>query len=113
LPTYRRAIEQTRIDLAAAQLRGIWAAQRVYYLENRSYTNDLTVLGSSGLIDTTSLAVDTYYYYSLSSTGSSFAATASRSGSTSYTGTISINETGVVTGNVSGADGSTLTPGFQ
>jgi Tfp pilus assembly protein PilE len=41
MPSYRLAIRQSRADIAAANLRAIWAAERLYWLEYHSYTDKL------------------------------------------------------------------------
>jgi prepilin-type N-terminal cleavage/methylation domain-containing protein len=57
VPTFQRAIEQSKIDIAAANLRAIWAAERLYWLEYHSYTLDsdppthLETLNTLGLLD--------------------------------------------------------------
>ena len=51
VPRYTRAIEQSRADIAAANLRAIWSAERLYWLENRVYTADLNRLQTLGLLD--------------------------------------------------------------
>src|SRR5450830_404694 len=51
VPSFQRAMEQSRADIAAANLRAIWAAQRLYWLENHAYTSDLTQLQALGLLD--------------------------------------------------------------
>ncbi len=46
MPTFQHAIEQSRGDVAAANLRAIWAAERLYWLENHQYTGNLEDLRS-------------------------------------------------------------------
>ncbi len=108
-PSYNRAVEQMRADVAAGNLRSIWSAERVYWLENQTYATDLSQLGPSGLslLDPEILQTSTGYSYAFSgaSDGTSFAATATRVGSTAE---LSIDANGTVTV-VSG----TITPGFQ
>ncbi len=55
-PSFRRAVEQTKADIAGANLRAIWAAERLYWLKNRSYTANYAALrgqteGSEPLLD--------------------------------------------------------------
>jgi Tfp pilus assembly protein PilE len=56
-PSYQKAIEQSRTNIAAANLRAIWAAQRLYWLENHSYTpaiappSSAPALITMGLVD--------------------------------------------------------------
>ena len=51
MPIYQRAMEQARVDMAGAQLRSIYAAQRVYYLEHKTFAPDLQTLRRSDLIE--------------------------------------------------------------
>src|SRR5688500_15760156 len=53
VPSFRRALERSRTDVAAAQLQSIWAAQQLYWLENRTYATSLSSLNASGLLDST------------------------------------------------------------
>ena len=52
-PSYQQAIKQSRADIAAANLRAIWAAQRLYWLEFHGYTDKLEsqTAPSVGLVD--------------------------------------------------------------
>ena len=51
IPTFQRAIEQSRADVAAANLRAIWAAERLYWLEYHAYTDQFDNLRAMGLLD--------------------------------------------------------------
>lgn len=53
IPTFSRAIEQSRADIAAANLRAIWSAERLYWLEYHDYTtaSHLPTLRDLGLLD--------------------------------------------------------------
>jgi prepilin-type N-terminal cleavage/methylation domain-containing protein len=114
VPSYQRAVEQSRADIAAANLRTIWAAQRLYWLEYQSYTPNLSNLRSLGLVDPEVAASTTSYVYSIdSATSSAFTAVAARSGSGVWTGELSIDQTGLITGTISGAGQAAITPGFQ
>lgn len=112
-PCYRNAIEQARLDVAAVHLRSIWTAQRMYYLENRTYAPDLGTLATNDLLDIGALAADPWYSYQLSSNGSTYSVTASRNGSTVYSGALSIGPEGVVSGNLSRGTAIPMVPGFQ
>lgn len=114
VPSFRRAVDQSRADIATANLRAIWSAERCYWLEYRSYTSDLALLRSLGLLDPTIVTSSTFYTYSIpAAETSSFTATASRIGSTKWTGTFVIDETGVVTGSVTAPGESAIVPAFQ
>ena len=51
VPSFQRAIEQSRADIAVANLRAIWAAERLYWLEYHTYTTSVSTLQSSGSLD--------------------------------------------------------------
>ena len=98
---YDRALEQSRADIAAADLRAVWSAQRLYWLENRAYTADLTVLQAAGLLDPQIVLATSGYVYQVSAADSStFTANATRTGSTRWSGAYQIDETGLVSGSV-------------
>src|SRR5271157_5862294 len=50
IPQFSRALEQARADVAGANLRAIWTAERIYWLDNRNYTSSLNVLVSLNLL---------------------------------------------------------------
>ncbi len=54
--TFPRAVEQSRADLAAANLRTIWAAQRFYRLKNGVYAGSIDLLRQEDLIDSAVLS---------------------------------------------------------
>jgi type II secretory pathway pseudopilin PulG len=112
VPSFSRVNEQNKVDAAAQYLRSIWSAQRVYWLENRTFTTDLAALGSMGLIDPKIVGGDDGYFdYAIdSATSSAFSVTAIRDGSSVWSGTLTITEDGEVTGFVSGSGGTVLTP---
>jgi hypothetical protein len=117
-PYFGRALEQARADFAAANLRAIWAAERLYWLENHAYTNMLTQtspmgLVELGLLDPGIVSTSGDYTYSLSSTSSNaFTAQATRSSGTPWTGSFTIDQNGTIGGAVSGGT-TVITPGFQ
>ncbi len=114
VPRFGRAVEQARVDIAAANLRAIWTAQRLYWLDNRMYTTDLSGMAGLGLVDPAVPTVASPYVYRVTTSSSTgFTATATRSGSTSWVGTLTIDQTGAVTGSVAGPSSAVLTPGFQ
>jgi type IV pilus assembly protein PilE len=113
-PSFRRSMEQSRADIAGANLRAIWGAERLYWLENRTYTNDLSELESLGLLDPTIVAASTRYVYAIpSADASTFTATATRTGSTRWTGQFSIDEDGVLSGVIQASGQPNIVPGFQ
>jgi len=122
-PSFHRAIEQSRADIAVANLRAIWAAERLFWLENHTYTpapdpptpdTALQSLQGLGLIDNEIVSGTGGYTYAVTNgTATTFTATAHRVGSSD---SFSIDDSGKITGTVtigSGSGSFTITPGFQ
>ncbi|HOF17599.1 MAG TPA: hypothetical protein PK082_01720 [Phycisphaerae bacterium] len=114
-PTFRQAIEQARADSTSANLRTIWSAQRVYWLEYRTFTPNMTALRSLDLVDgavasSASNPSATYVYQIVSADDRSFTARALRNGSGAWTGQLEIDQEGVVTGAIAGPSGQVVTP---
>jgi prepilin-type N-terminal cleavage/methylation domain-containing protein len=100
IPTFQQAIEQSRADVAAANLRAIWAAERLYWLENRAYTDRFDDLRAMRLLDPAFPAVGNYDYASpvVASDGSGFTATATSNRGATTSITIDQNGSMVATG---------------
>jgi prepilin-type N-terminal cleavage/methylation domain-containing protein len=114
VPHYERALEQSRADIAAANLRAIWSAERLYWLENRTYTADLAALQASGLLDPQILLATSGYVYLVAAADSNtLTANATRTGSTRWNGAYQVDETGLVSGTIQAPGQSPITPGFQ
>jgi prepilin-type N-terminal cleavage/methylation domain-containing protein len=114
-PIFTRAIEHSRLDTAVANLRAIWAAQRVYWLEERCFSPELSYLQSMDLVDSAiaTSASDpsaVYAYDMFSADESGFVCRAARNGSTVWTGTITIDQDGELDGAITSKDGTVLTP---
>jgi prepilin-type N-terminal cleavage/methylation domain-containing protein len=112
-PSFQRAIEQSRADIAVANLRAIWAAERLYWLEYRTYTSSVATLQTLGVLDN-GIPTDASgsmggYQYEISASSSTMTATATRVGAT---GAFAINESGDGSGSVT-VSGFTITAGFQ
>jgi prepilin-type N-terminal cleavage/methylation domain-containing protein len=108
--SYRRSAEQARADVAAANLRSIWSAQRIYWLDQRHYAANFSDL--RGLVDpAVTSGTATYSYAIVSADDTTFSVTATRIGSGVWAGTLTIDQTGVLSGTINGS--STITPGFQ
>jgi prepilin-type N-terminal cleavage/methylation domain-containing protein len=115
-PSVIRSVEQSHADLAGAGLRMIQTAQRFYWLDNRTYSTDLQTLIDERLVDQNMAATTTRYEYSVSAASvSSFQVQARRRlfddfGGPVYNGawqgTLTIDETGVMTGAVTGPENS-------
>lgn len=93
VPCFQRALAQSRGDVAAANLRAVWAAERLYWLENHVYTDSLANLRSLGLLDP-EYANSGGYTYSVVLTTSGFTATAANSRDSNVS--ITIDEEGTV-----------------
>ena len=115
VPSVIRTMEQAHADLAGANLKAIWNAQRFYWLEHRVYANDLAALESAGLLDTVIVAGGSRYDYAIDSAdATAFVAQAVRTGSGVWSGGFSIDETGAISGTVQRAGASDeITPGFN
>jgi prepilin-type N-terminal cleavage/methylation domain-containing protein len=112
-PSFHRSVEQSRADIAGANLRAIWAAERVYWLEYRTYVDDLSALTAEGLLDPMILAATDPYVYEVQSADSdSFTVRATRTGSERWAGYVEIDEEGAVSGEIAASGQSSITPGF-
>jgi Tfp pilus assembly protein PilE len=114
IPTFLRAVEQSKLDIAAADLRAIWAAQRFYHLENRTYADSLDKLApgtaDGDLIESTLTSGTSFYAYEITrGDAQSFTATATHPVQPRCTGYLSIDEGGTVTSYVY-YDGELMTP---
>jgi type II secretory pathway pseudopilin PulG len=112
VPGFTQVTEQNRVDAATQYLRSVWSAERVYWLEHRTFTEDLAELNSLGLIDPKIAGGDDgFFIYAINNvTDDTFTVTALRNGSGVWSGTLTITQDGEVTGFVSGSGGSVLTP---
>ena len=116
-PIYSKAIEQARLDTAARELKTIWSAQRVYWLDNRTYAEDLITLQNLDLLSSklalTQESVKSFYIFEISSADDeTFSATAIRNASNKWSGQITIDEFGTLAGSISASDGTILVPVF-
>jgi prepilin-type N-terminal cleavage/methylation domain-containing protein len=101
VPSFEQSLEESRADHAAANLRAIWSAERLYWLDNRTYTADLSLLSALGLLDPLIVNSKSPYTYSLAAPdANTFEAAAARNGSTRWTGQFTIDQTGTVSGSV-------------
>ncbi|RUL84181.1 type IV pilin protein [Tautonia sociabilis] len=125
IPSYWGSMEQARADLAAANLRTLWSAERLHFLEYRTITsdpNDLVALGvlQSGEVQvlgptlTFTMYDDPSYVYQIDvDSNGVFDAVAVRSAGASFSGTLSIDEAGVISGFLVDAQGRVVRPGFR
>jgi prepilin-type N-terminal cleavage/methylation domain-containing protein len=101
IPQFTRALEQSRADVAGANLRAIWTAERIYWLDNRNYTDSLPVLVNLNLLDPsiTSSTSNTFYTYNVTTPDTAtFTATAQRAGNGSWSGSLTITQDGTLSG---------------
>jgi Tfp pilus assembly protein PilE len=112
VPSFQRAVETAKADIAVANLRAVWAAERFYWLEYRTYTGDLSQLASLGLLDPSMTAAASPYAYTVyaSADGTSFTATATRASGSRWSGSFAIDQTGAVSGKVSAAEEPDINP---
>ncbi len=114
IPQFAQSLEQSRANVAGANLRAIWSAQRIYWLENRTYSPDLPTLLAANLIDPSLITATAPYTYAVSgSSSSAFTATATRTGSATWSGSYTIIQDGTFSGTVQSSSSVTIVPGFQ
>ncbi len=127
VPKFVHSLEQARVDMAATNLRAIWTAQRLYWLKHQTYATNLSFLycDTSDTENENFLALpdpvdpsQPYYQCAVipgNTTAIDFQATATRSPSNSWSGTLSIGSNGVVTSTVTDPSGYIYspTPSFQ
>lgn len=120
-PMFFRAVEQSKLDVAAGNLRAIWGAQRFYYLEYGRFGTldelapdpDPSVAPSTlhaALIEPTIASGATFYVYTVSPDGLS--ATARHPGAARYQGAITIDQNGTLTCGVTCA-GEPMSPSLE
>ena len=111
VPNYLVATEQARTDLAGASLRSVWVAQRMHWLETNRYGADLVELKEFKLIEDAFASQNKPFIYGIGdATSTTFIGEADRYGSSDWTGTISINDGGELTGSVTNGEGRSVTP---
>jgi len=110
-PSFRRTVEQSRADIAAANLRAVWSAERVYWLEKHEYAS-AAQLTTAKLLDPEVLAAlnnsttmgGYLYTLTLATDLRTFTAQAERTAGSSV---FAIDQDGTMT------TSGTYTPGFQ
>jgi type II secretory pathway pseudopilin PulG len=113
LPRFSRSLESARADVAGASLRAIWTAERIYWLDNRTYTTSLDVLVSLNLLDPSITSNTSYSYLVTTADAATFTATAQRAGDASWSGTLTITQDGVLTGSLTRSGEADIVVGFQ
>jgi type II secretory pathway pseudopilin PulG len=113
LPRFSRSLESARADVAGANLRAIWTAQRIYWLDKRTYTSNLSELVSANLLDP-SILTDTFYSYQVTEADTAtFTVTATRAAGASWSGTLTITQDGAITGTLACSGQNSIAVGFQ
>jgi prepilin-type N-terminal cleavage/methylation domain-containing protein len=112
VPSFRRSMQQSRADVAGANLQSIWSAQRLYWFEYRTYATDLTLLADEGLLEPSVSANIDYTFTVEAADNVSFEVRATRINSDRWAGNYSIDEDGNVTGVVSATGENDLSPGY-
>jgi prepilin-type N-terminal cleavage/methylation domain-containing protein len=115
MPTFRRAVEQARADVASANLKTIWSAQRVYWLDHHRFAGSLSDLRALDLIDgpiadSAGNNKSVYVYTISSATASTFLAGALRNASGVWSGQIQLNQEGALSGTIISNKGDVVTP---
>ncbi len=113
VPSFHRAVEQSRADMASANLKAIWSAERLYWLEYRTYAVNLATLQSLGLLDTAISSQAFYTYQIASADADTFTAEAARAVNASWNGTLSIDQGGTVLGVLSATGHPDIVPSYQ
>lgn len=115
-PIYSRAIEHAKAETAAASLRSVWSAQRIYWLEYKTFALSLADLETMDLVtpalaETQSSPNAPYVYLIADADSAQFLASATRNGSTIWSGQLQIDEDGQVIGVITGPGGHQISPG--
>ena len=113
IPSFHRALEQSRADLAAANLWAVWSAERLYWLDHRTYAPDLTTLESAGLLDHAVSAQSFYHFEVAGSDDNTFSVTATRAANARWSGTLSIDQNGAVVGVLSAVGLPDIVPSYH
>jgi prepilin-type N-terminal cleavage/methylation domain-containing protein len=105
VPRFQVSLEQARANAAGANLQAIWSAQRLFWLQNRIYASGLDTLRDANLIDQslypkTPPTTPPSYTYTMELTESGFTATATRNGSSSWSGSWTIDQNGLTGGSI-------------
>jgi len=111
VPRTGKVTEATHVDSGAAGLRSIWRAQRMHWLEHGEYAALLRTLELQGLLDGDLRTQGEPFAYAVAAAdGETFSVTAARTGSVTWTGTLTIDQAGEVTGRVTDGEGHEISP---
>jgi prepilin-type N-terminal cleavage/methylation domain-containing protein len=118
IPRFSRSLEQSRADVAAANLRAIWTAQRMYWLNdpNRQYATTLQALYDQNLLDRSLTSSNANYSYKDPEPdpddSSGFVIKAERAAGSSWSGFLQINTKGEISSTLTG-QGGPIIPAVQ
>lgn len=111
VPRYEVAVEQTRVDQAAAALRSVWLAERLNWLEHKTFSDDLGGLAGQRLIDAAIAKQGEPFVFVVQAADSQgFAISAERTGSNAWVGALDLDETGDITGSTQDGNAHVVTP---
>jgi prepilin-type N-terminal cleavage/methylation domain-containing protein len=115
VPIFRTAIEQARADVAAANLKVIWSAERAYWLDNHRFAGSLADLRALDLVDpavadSASNPKSVYIYRISCADDSAFVAGALRNAAGVWVGEVQINQDGRISGTILNPHGDVVTP---
>jgi len=114
VPLVRRSVEKALMDDAASNLKGIWTAQRLYWLKYGAYAPTLQTLQQEHFFvsqgSTYSTAFIAFSYAVVNTGSNTFAALATPQDSSRWSGKLSIASDGFVTGSILASDGRILQP---
>jgi len=114
-PLFQKAFEQSRVDLAAANLESVWTAERLYWAQNRTFATSVGDLESSGLLDPSFLnsmsSPSAAFSYAIGAAdATTFSAAATRVNSGHWSGQLSITEQGTLSGQIDGTPSEVIIP---
>jgi prepilin-type N-terminal cleavage/methylation domain-containing protein len=112
IPMVGRSIEQALVDGAASDLKGLWTAQRLYWLKHGEYAASVDDLRQDRLFTPQPMYSSAISFsYSISGTDSnSFTVLATPQDDHRWSGGLSITQDGNVSGSILASDGTLLQP---
>jgi Tfp pilus assembly protein PilE len=110
-PRFEVAMEQTRVDQAASMLRSVWLAERMHWLEHKTFTDELDELAAQRFVDQPLVAQTAPFTLSIDEADAqTLEVEAVRTGGSVWTGTLSLDATGAITGSTQDDGGHVVSP---
>ena len=110
-PRYDVAVEQTRVDQAASALHSLWVAERLNWLEHRTFSDDLGARAGQRFVDAAVASqAQPFVFVVEAADAQAFSISAERTGSSSWSGTLGLDETGDITGSTQDGNGHVVSP---